>query len=643
MCNRDCPDACGIEAEIDDAGRVVRLRGDKDHPVTRGFLCLRTTLFPALQNSPERLTTPLLKRNGKFEPISWNEALDIAAERLLTIKKESGPSAIFHYRSGGSLGALKHLSDYFFELFGPVTIKRGDICSGAGDAAQITDFGEEDSNDVFDLLNSKNILLWGKNVSVSSVHLTPILQEAARKGAKLLQIDPVYQRTSSLVDHYIQPRPGSDFAVAMAAARLIFENGWIDPAADKYCDHFNEFRSLCHSAPVKEWCRRADISVDDAMEIARRLGAEKPAAILVGWGMGRRSNGGSIVRALDALSSITGNIGISGGGVSFYFKRRGAFDLSFIKGIAAAPRTVCEPLFGPEVLAAKDPPIRMIWVTAGNPVCMLPESNTIAEAIKSREFVVVVDSFMTDTAALANLVLPTTTLLEADDLLGSYGHHMLGVARPVVTPPPGVKSDLEIVQGLADRVGLGEQMSPNAREWKQKILRADAAQKGVTLERLEEGPQRNPLAPKILFADRKFATPSGRVNLITEAPPQPSVTPDFPMYLLSVSTEKAQSSQWSVPQSGPAEVTVHPSMTQGIPDGGKARLESRISSIEVIVRHDPNQRKDVALMPKGGHLKSGRCANALIRAATTDIGEGGALYDEAVRLVPESSAVARLS
>lgn len=639
VCSRDCPDACSIEATIDDNGKVVSLRGDKSHPLTRGFLCYRTTLFPALQNSPDRLMTPLLRgSDGQFHPISWDEALDLCAEKLSTVKKESGAAAIFHYRSGGSLGALKHLCDYFFEQFGPVTIKRGDICSGAGDAAQVIDFGDEDSNDVFDLLNSRHILLWGKNVSVSSPHLVPVLQEAAKSGTELVQIDPVYQKTASLVTKYLQPRPAADFALAMAVARLLFENNWIDKDAAKYCDNLDEFRALCCGHSIEEWCRQADVSVDDALDLARRLGAEKPTAILVGWGMGRRRNGGAIVRALDALCAISGNIGIPGGGVSFYFKRRGGFDFSFIKGADAAPRTVCEPLFGKEVLAASDPPIRAIWVTAGNPVAMLPESDTIVEALKSREFVVVVDSFMTDTARLAHLVLPTTTLLEADDLLGAYGHHWIGVATPVVAPPADIRSDLEIMQGLAERVGLTDKMSATARQWKQRILSSKLTDLGITLEKLEaDGPQRNPLAPKILFADRKFPTETGRVNLITEAPPAPQQAEvsktEYPLQLMALSTEKAQSSQWSVPQEGYAEVVVHPNAAGGIADGATGLLESCVGSMTVRVKHDARQREDVLLMPKGGHWHAGRCANSLVRAATTDIGEGGALYDEPVRLV----------
>jgi anaerobic selenocysteine-containing dehydrogenase len=624
VCNRDCPDACSVVAHVED-GRVVQLGGDPSHPVTQGFLCWRTNNFLPLQYSPERLTTPLLR--GK--PISWDEALDFAARELLRIRAESGPAAIFHYRSGGSLGALKHLSDYFFEKLGPVTVKRGDICSGAGDEAQMIDFGEEDSHDIFDLRNSRNVILWGKNPVVSSPHLVPVLKDA--RAAKVL-IDPVWHKSARLCEAFVQPRPGGDFSLAMAVARILFERGWTEPGFERYCDNVDAFRALAFTHGVSGWCEDADVSPAAAEDIARRL-HEGPAAILVGWGMARRVNGGAIVRALDALGAISGNLGVPGGGVSYYFKRRKTFDHSFIRGIEAAPRTVLEPLFGPEVLAFRDPPIRAVWITAGNPVAMLPESDTVDRALRTRDFVCVVDSWPTDSTRAATLVLPTTTLLEADDLVGAYGHHWVGAARPVVPAPPGVKSDLQILQGLASRVGLDGVLDGSARDWKERILRKDA---GFTLAQIEsDGPQRSALSAKVLFADRKFSTKTGRVNLITSAPARSQVSSEYPLYLMAIATEKSQSSQWSKGQpSGPAVVTVHPDAARGIPDGGFARLESAIGSLPIQVRHDPRQRPDVALLAKGGHLRENRNANVLSRARATDLGGGGALYDEPVRIAP---------
>jgi anaerobic selenocysteine-containing dehydrogenase len=633
-CNRDCPDACSIVATVED-GRVVRIAGDPDHPVTRGFLCWRTNHFLPVHHSPERLRTPMLRgADGVHRRISWDEALDVAAERLGTIRRESGPAAVFHYRSGGTLGMLTMLTDRFFELWGPVTVKRGDICSGAGEAAQETDFGACDSHDLHDLLNARHVLLWGKNVFVSSPHTIPVLRDAKARGARLALIDPVHHRTTELCETFWQPRPGGDFALAMAVARLLFARGAVARSAAARCDNLPAFEALAKSRTVEAWCDDADVSVAAAEDLATRL-ADGPTAILVGWGMGRRGNGGAIVRALDALAALSGNLGVPGGGVSYYFRRRGAFDTSFIGGTKTAPRTILEPLFGREILDAQDPPVRAVWITAGNPVAMLPESETTVQALGSRDFVVVVDSFMTDTARLAHLVLPTTTLLEADDLLGSYGHHHLGVARPVVPPPAGVRSDLEIMQGLAARTGLAGELAGTARAWKQRFISAKAAARGVTLEALEAGPVRNPLAERVLFADGRVPTPTGRVNLLTDAPAEATRDAAFPLALLSLSTDRAQSSQWSAKLDGPALCTVHPEVAAaaGLADGAVGRLQSAIGEMAVRVRCDPKQRRDVALVPKGGHLRDGRCANALVRARATDLGEGGALYDEGVRLV----------
>lgn len=633
-CNRDCPDACSIVATVED-GRITRIAGDPDHPITQGFLCYRTSHFLETQYSRERLTSPLLrsKQSGKLLPVSWDEALDFVASELVRIRAESGPSSIFYYRSGGTLGMMGAVVDLFFERFGPVTVKRGDICSGAGDEAQLVDFGIEDSSDFFDLYNARSILLWGKNPCVSSPHLLPVIKECRRRGAQVLLIDPVRHKAHSLADHFIQVRPGGDFALAMAVAQLLFSRGQIDPDASSYCDHLSAFREQAFSRPLSDWLHEADVDQAAAERVSDALGQDKPATILVGWGMARRRNGSAIVRALDALAAVTGNLGVPGGGSSFYFKRRGAFDSSFVKGLA--PRTVCEPLFGRELLETNDPPIRAVWVTAGNPVAMLPESHTTVAALRSRELVIVCDHLLTDTAELAHVVLPTTTLLENDDLLGSYGHHYLAVSRPVVPPPDGVRSDLEIIQALAARVGLADVVAGSARQWKQRMMADKLGPHGITVDTLEQGPVRNPLASKVLFADRKFATPTGRVNLIHSPAPSPALPDaDFPLLLMALSTERSQSSQWARPQAGLAVLTVHPDAAAGIPDGGIGELHSAIAAMRVVVRHDPAQRRDVALLPKGGHLRSGHCGNALVAAALTDLGEGGALYDQPVRLRP---------
>jgi anaerobic selenocysteine-containing dehydrogenase len=630
-CDRDCPDACGLIATVED-GRVTRLQGDPDHPVTRGFLCQRTSRFLDRQYDPSRITTPLVRDGAQFKPATWDEVLDRIAKKMLEIREESGGAAILNYRCGGSLGMMKQLTDYFFQQFGPVTVKSGDICAGAGDAAQKTDFGDSDSNDLFDLLNSKTIVIWGKNLFVSSVHLIPVVKEAKKRGARVILIDPVHHKTATLADLFLQPRPGSDTAIAMGIARWLFDEDRVDPSATEYCDHYEEFRELAHRQTVGEWAIQAEVAAEQLVELAEAYAAG-PSAILVGWGMQRRTHGAATVRTLDALTAVSGNLGVAGGGVSFYFKRRGAFDSSFIANGPTAPRAIPEPLLGEGILAATDPPVRMVWVSAANPVAMLPESLTVKKALESRELTVVVDSFLTDTAQCADIVLPTTTMLEVDDLLGAFGHHWITEMRAVVPPPEGVKTDYEIIQALATRVGLTDEFSATVESWQERML-SRVAESGASLSDLRKGAVRNPLAKQVVFADRKFATSTSRVNLLRELPRQQGTKDqEFPLVLMAFSTEKAQSSQWSAEsQNGPATAVVHPDAADGFADGDLAEIESAVSSLKVRLRFDTQQRADVLLMEKGGWLSAGRCANVLIKAQLTDDGQCAVYYDTPVRL-----------
>jgi anaerobic selenocysteine-containing dehydrogenase len=305
-----------------------------------------------------------------------------------------------------------------------------------------------------------------------------------------------------------------------------------------------------------------------------------------------------------------------------------------VRGKEVAPRTIPESFLGSGILEASDPEIRMVWVTSANPVAMLPESRTVERALRSRELTVVADSFLTDTARCADLVLPTTTMLEDDDLVGAYGHHWLADMRPVAPAPGGVKSDLEIVRALAPRVGLDAELADDVDTWKRRIL-SGVEKHGVTLETFREGAVRNPLAPEILFADRRFPTPTGRARLIHDADPRPFVPPDDrPLLLAALSTKDAQASQWpSRAQQGPATATVHPDAAPGFRDGDLAEVESEVGSLTVKLKLDPRQRRDMLLMDKGGWLQTGRCANALIRARETDAGGCAVYYDTPVRLL----------
>ncbi|MBS2037881.1 molybdopterin-dependent oxidoreductase [bacterium] len=628
-CSRDCPDTCSLVVEVDSAGRAVKLRGSAQDPVTQGFLCERTSRFLDRQYAPDRFLQPMWRpsKGAELEPVSWDFALQRIAEKLLQCRAESGPASILHYRSGGSLGLLKQLSDLLFEKFGPVTVKRGDICSGAGEGAQEADFGLCDSHDHLDLQNSRSVILWGKNVHTSAPHLLPLLVALKQKGTRLIGIDPVRTRQASLVDHFVQPRPGGDFALAMAVAGRLLQLGLPrDPAS--FCDFWPEFQEMLYAR--QDWRELAGVAEAEVEVLAQAL-HQGPANIQVGWGMARRQFGGANVRAVDALAALSGNLGRPGGGVSYYYQRRAAFDSLGLGGLEAAPRSFSETCLGQEILQA-DPPVRFAWITAGNPVSMLPESQTVRKALLGVEMLVVVETHPTDTTDIADLVLPTCTLLEDEDLLGAYGNHYLRSSQPAVEAPGEVRHELWIWQQLALRLGLGECLEGTPRQWKERMM-TRLGQAGVSLEDLEKGPVRSPFAGQVLFEGLRFPTPSGRMQLIHQAPPLPEPEADYPLQLAAFSTPKAQASQWAVPVSGPPEARVHPDSAPG-PDGQEAYLETRRGRLKVRLRHDDQVHPMLVLLPKGGMLRQGGCANELIQARETDLGGGANYYEEPARLVP---------
>ena len=636
-CTRDCPDACQIIATVED-GKILRIKGDPTHPVTRGFLCYRTDHYLERQQySPERLARPLIRKDGVLEPASWDEALDLVARKLAEARTAHGAESVFHYQSGGSLGLMKLLNGHFFEHFGPITKKTGDICSGAGDAAQLADMGREDAHDLTDLQNSRAILLWGKNVSETGVHLIPHLKAARARGVPIFQIDPVHNaQTLKLSDRHYAPAPGSDGFLALGIARVLLDEGWAHPDAASWCDNFEEFTALARRNTVAEWAALSQLSVEDVRAIAELYGHTKPAALFVGWGLARRLHGSATVRLLDALGALTGNLGLPGGGVSYYFQRRGGFDTSFIKRPEnAGARTFLEPILGEELLRA-DPRVRVAILDNGNPVSQLPDSKRVAEGLSSVDFLVVLDPFLTDTAELAHVVLPTTTMLEEHDVVGAYGHHYIQLAQPVVAPPDGVLSDLAIYQALAERLGFGEAMKGSAESWIDRYI-APMAKHGITREALAKGGLRKPEAPRVLYEDRRFPTPTGRFRLITDFPAAPPQLEDgYPLHLLSISTYRNQSSQISrAAQQETPSITLHPDAAKGHEDGSLARLVSPIGAVTVRLRFDPKQRPDVVVYNKGRWGKLGG-PNSLIRARVTDAGGGAAYYDQGVRIEPVS-------
>lgn len=626
-CNRDCPDVCALEATVD-GGRLVSLKGVKSDPVTKGFLCSRTTRFVERQHAADRILTPLVRVDGELRPIEWERALDLCADKLRQTRERYGPASILHYRSGGNMGYLRSLTSVFFEQFGPVTEKRGDICSGAGEWAQETDFGVCDSSDPEDLHNAKLIIIWGKNIHTSSVHLLPVVLEAKRRGAVVVGIDPMPTRASRISDLFLCPAPGTDAQLALGVVSYLVDRQGIHPEAAHYCSHLSEFLAMACSVPFEERMRRCGVPVDQGLKFAELYRTHSPSSILVGWGAPRRPNGAETVRVLDALSAVSGNVGIAGACTSFYFQRRRHFSRALLPPERAPARTFSEPLLGREMQKA-DPPVRLAWITAGNPAAMLPDSQTVAAELKKLDFTVVVETHHTDTTAVAHLVLPTLTLVEDDDLLGSYGNHYLRVSQPVMEPAGEARHELWIFQQLAKRLSMGDFLEGTPREWKDRLL--DPV---VPRELLDGAVIRQPGAPRVVYEGRKFPTADGKVQLLCHEPAMPdSLVEGYPFRLMAVSHPDSHSSQWSVEQPELPLARISDQAPSFWRDGMEVLLESRKGGFRVKLAREPGLHPELIVLPKGGSRSRGWCPNDLIEARETDFGGGASFYDEPVRLV----------
>lgn len=642
-CTYECPDACGLVAEVDggDGGVELRLRGDPDHPITRGFLCQRIRRHVSRLRHAERLQAPLRRRGEAFEPIGWDEALDLAAARLREALDRWGPASVVYLMGGGALGLSKALIEHFFSSLGPVTAPRGGSCGEAGEAAQQLDFGDAACHDYTDLEHSAAVVLWGKNPSATGVHLVPFLVAARRRGAPVVLVEARPSESAGLADHVVRVAPSGDGFLALAVLRRLLDRGALDLAAAERAENWEEFaRWLASPSRSVERCaERAGATLEAVELLAGLYGGPGPVATWVGWGLQRRASGGRNLRCIDALGLLTGQVGRRGGGVNFTSTRRRGLDLSGLaqhESAAPAGRGLDVARFGPGLAALDAPPARFLYVAAANPVTQLADSLATRAAMRRVGFAVVADAFFTDTAEAADLVLPVALMLEEDDVVGSYQHHHVAVARRVVEPPAGVRTDPWILAELGRRLGRPDD-----------LLLADPA---AALARMaapwfsgrERPPDRarNPFQPEVPFTRAAgFPTASGKARLITE---EPATVPEhgresYPLVLMTPSCRRWQTSQrFEEEQAGRRAVCeVHPAAAAALElaDGAVARLESPVGSLEIEVRLEPRLGVDECVVRRGGWVRQGQGVNVLVECRATDVGGGTGFYDQRVRLV----------
>ncbi len=561
VCSLDCPDSCGVLVTVDETGRATKLQGDPAHPVTRGFLCGKVAKYLDRVYAPDRLLYPMRRRPGVpkttvaagrtdevFERISWDQALDEIAQKLTQVSREYGAEAILPYSYAGTIGVLGYgsMDRRFFHRLGASQLDRT-ICSSTGGEALVSVYGRKLGTDTEHFRHAKLIIAWGANVHGNNIHLWPMIEEARRKGARLIVIDPYRTRTAALADRHLAINPGTDAALALGMMHVIFREGLEDRTYTAAHTHrLDELRARAAEYTPDCVARWTGIAADEIETLAREYASTKPAVIRMNYGVQRSENGGASARAIAMLPALTGAWEHLGGGLqlstsgAFEFDRRALErpDLMQASPLGRAARVVNMSLLG-EALSARGsyqdgPPVQALFVYNSNPAVIAPDQSRVLAGLgRSDLYTVVHDQFLTDTADYADLVLPATTFLESRDVQGAYGHYYVQLSEQAIAPAGESRSNVRLFSELAARCGFTEPCfrdseddliaqalragAPDQPEWlrgmsAESLLAAGGHQR--LLFASEQRPEPRPFQP---FTDGVFPTPSGKIEFYSDS------------------------------------------------------------------------------------------------------------------------------
>lgn len=514
-CPLNCPDGCSFLVEVTDEG--IRVHGDMQSMGTGGFICPKGRALGDMVYSPDRLRFPLLKKGKGWKRISWEEAYDILAEKIKQTLNSAGSQAILHMFDNGHNGVLRKLDRRFFQALGGVTEPRGSMCWGAGIKAQEKDFGAVYSSDWEEMLNSKTIILWGRDPAVTNKHLIPLLRQAADKGVHIIVINPIRVKSTAFAHEYIRVNPATDGILALGIAHFILRERWMDfEFVRDFATNFGPYAALVKEYPPEKVEEITGVPVEKQEQLARRITHNRPVMFYLGYGLQRYINGGKTVRAIDALAAISGNLGCPGAGV-FYAHQYHTENLNtlLLPEEEYTSRTFPHATMSYELLREDlEPKIQLAFVTRTNPLVTEPDSVSWRELWNKIPFKVVFDMWMSQTASLSDLVLPITTIFEEEDLIATSWSNRIHYAQKVLDPLPETKPEPEIFTELARRLGLKKYFPYTSRQWLEYIIEP-LKEWGITLDTLKKGPIKAPYIPKVAWEDKKFLTPSGKIELIT--------------------------------------------------------------------------------------------------------------------------------
>ncbi|HEV7989663.1 MAG TPA: molybdopterin-dependent oxidoreductase, partial [Candidatus Binataceae bacterium] len=466
-CPHDCPDTCAMLVTVVD-GRALEVRGDPEHPFTRGALCVKVNDYVERVYSPERVLYPLRrvgpKGSGNFERIGWDAALEEIASRFKAIIAEHGPQAILPYSYLGTEGLLNGLNvgDAFFNRLGASISERTFCASGAITGYMMT-VGPTPGTDPESLVHSRYIVIWACNVISTNLHLWPIIAEARRRGAKVVVIDPMRNRTAQEADWHIPIRPGTDGALALGMINVIVNDNLTDnDYIEKYTVGYPELKQRAQEYPPERVSSITGIPAADIVQLAREYARAQPAAIRFGVGIERQPGGGQCVRAISCLPALVGAWRKPGGGL--VFMPNFAFPVKYEvlmrpDFIRPGTRHINQYHLGMALNGGLGlaPPLKALFVYNSNPLVVAPDQDRIVAGLSREDlFTVVSEQFVTDTAEFADIVLPATTQLEQFDLMFSWGHLYLTLNMPAIAPLGEAVPNTEMFRRLAARMGFDE-------------------------------------------------------------------------------------------------------------------------------------------------------------------------------------------
>ena len=461
-CPFDCPDACGLLVDVED-DRVQKVRGDPDHPYSQGTLCPKVNGYERSVHAPGRLTTPFVrtgpKGEGKFRPVSWDEAIGLVAGKLRETAAAHGPESILPYSYAGTMGLVQRNAGHaFFHALGASRLDRT-ICSPAKGAGWKAVMGDTIAPHPDEVLQSDLAIVWGLNAVATSIHFAQRIKEARRRGAEVWVVETYRTPTADLADRVFLVRPGSDGALALGMAHVLFRDGLVDRAfLVERVQGWERFRDEVLPECTPAWAAaKTGLEASTVEEMARRYAAARAPFIRLGSGLSRYGNGAMNVRCITCLPALTGAWAKPGGGLLGSTSGSQAFDASIVTREDLQPRPtrlVNMNRLGHALTELDSPRVMAMVVYAANPAAVTPDQEAVLRGLAREDlFTVVHERYLTDTARYADVLLPATTALEHDDLYCSYGQYVIQRVEPAIPPVGQSWSNWDLFRRLAAEIG----------------------------------------------------------------------------------------------------------------------------------------------------------------------------------------------